>query len=589
MASLLALLAACGGGAGNPTYSIGAQVSGLAGSGLTLQLSTGGTLSVTANGVSTFPMRLPSHTAYELSVKTQPSTPQQLCSVTHGSGVIAASNVTVAITCQTVKHSVNVSVAGLAGAGFVLQLNGAHNLPIGVNGTSSFATAIDSGASYAVTVATEPANPTQSCSIKNGSGTIGNANVSIAVACVTTGPTVTTLYSFGTAGPTDATSPQALVQGHDGNLYGVSSGGGSYSSGTLFRITLSGQEVLIFSFGAAGCANLTSPVSPCSPQNLIVGNNGNFYGKTAGVGGTPLVGAVWGIAPNGVEFLEYDFGFNDGGDQAAQGGVIQASDGLLYGTAYGAPYGNPPGSGESVFAAADAYGSVFGFVGDGFGPANCYPDCPAGSAVEASLVQTRDGYLYGTAAAGGAFGNGTVFRTSPGTSQVIPVVAIYSFGAQSGDPLNPRFSLVEGADGNLYGTSSLGGTPSTPCPQGCGTVFKVTPAGTETVLHSFGGSGTDGQNPSGSLLLGSDGNFYGVTSSGGSNTNCKVATGCGTVYRITPSGVETVLYTFGTTVSDGANPSGALIEASDGHLYGTSVEGGTANMGTVFRLDLAGN
>ena len=567
MATLLALLAGCGGGAGNPAYSIGARVSGLADSGLILQLSTGGTLSVAANGLSTFPMQLPSRTAYQVSVKTQPSSPQQLCSVTHGSGVIAASNVTVAIACQTVKHSVGISVAGLAGAGLVLQLNGANDLSIGGNGASSFATAIDSGASYVVTVATEPANPTQSCSIKNGSGTIGNADVSISIACVTTGPTVTTLYSFGTAGPSDATSPSALVQGHDGNLYGVGSGG-SMASGTLFRVTLSGREVVLYSFGQTFGFCCTTP-----PGNLIVGSDGNFYGKIAGHNGDLLVGGVWGITPNGVEFLEVPFGGGaDSGDFATQGGVIQASDGLLYGTQDG-----------SVFAltTSGAGGTVPGSY--------CGGDCPTGASPEASLVETRDGYLYGTATQGGALGEGTVFRTTLGTVQVNPIVAIYSFGAQSGDPTAPEFSLVEGADGNLYGTSSLGGSPNALCPQGCGTVFKVTPAGTETVLHSFGASGTDGQRPSGSLLLGSDGNLYGVTSSGGSNADCKNPKGCGTLYRITPSGVETVLYSFGTTAGDGINPSGALIQASDGHLYGTSFYGGTANAGTVFRLDLVAN
>jgi uncharacterized repeat protein (TIGR03803 family) len=267
--------------------------------------------------------------------------------------------------------------------------------------------------------------------------------------------------------------------------------------------------------------------------------------------------------------------------------VIQASDGLLYGTVY-LPGTIMPGClifqyEECVFALSTA--GVGGAVGDGFG-ANCYPGCPAGSRPAASLVQTRDGYLYGTATTGGAFGNGTVFRTLPGAS---PVAAIYSFGAHSGDPVAPEFALVEGADGNLYGTSSKGGSPSALCVQGCGTVFKITPAGTETVLHSFGVSGADGRLPSGALLIGSDGTFYGVTSVGGAN-------GCGTVYRITPSGVETVLYSFGTTANDGFEPSGALLQASDGNLYGTSLMGGTAKCsdiqfsgGTVFRLDLVAN
>src|ERR1700752_1994127 len=195
IASFLALLVGCGGASNSPpvTYTIGAQVSGLSGSGLILQLSTGGTLPVTANGLSTFATRLPGGTAYQLSVKTQPSSPRQICSVTSGSGVIAASKVTVAITCQTV---------------------------------------------------------------------------------------LTTLYSFGTSGSSDATSPEALVQGPDGNLYGVSKTGGAFGAGTLFRITLAGQEVVLYSFGGPD-------TGAAFPTNLIVGNDGNFYGKTEGVMGCP--------------------------------------------------------------------------------------------------------------------------------------------------------------------------------------------------------------------------------------------------------------------------------------------------------------
>jgi uncharacterized repeat protein (TIGR03803 family) len=107
------------------------------------------------------------------------------------------------------------------------------------------------------------------------------------------------------------------------------------------------------------------------------------------------------------------------------------------------------------------------------------------------------------------------------------------------------------------------------------------------VLYSFGAGPSDGQNPSGALVLASDGNFYGTTLAGGTpNANCKVSNGCGTLYSITPSGTETVLYSFGANASDGIGPSGALLEARDGNLYGTTTAGGTANAGTAFKLVL---
>jgi uncharacterized repeat protein (TIGR03803 family) len=148
-------------------------------------------------------------------------------------------------------------------------------------------------------------------------------------------------------------------------------------------------------------------------------------------------------------------------------------------------------------------------------------------------------------------------------------------------PVRLPFPLIEGKDGNLYGTASGGGA------QSFGAVFRITPSGAGTVLYSFGAGPSDGQNPSGALVLASDGNFYGTTLAGGMpNANCKASNGCGTLYRITPSGTETVLYSFGTNAGDGIGPSGALLQASDGNLYGTTTAGGTANAGTVFKLVL---
>ncbi len=149
--------------------------------------------------------------------------------------------------------------------------------------------------------------------------------------------------------------------------------------------------------------------------------------------------------------------------------------------------------------------------------------------------------------------------------------------------------LIQGTDGNLYGAAPAGGSGA--CPNGCGTVFRVTPAGVITVLYSFGSNAADGQTPSGGLVQSIDGNFYGLTWTGG-NTPPGSATpncNCGTIFRITPAGEETVLYSFGTNANDGKQPSGALLQASDGNFYGTTRSGGTSNDGTVFKLVVGAN
>ncbi len=133
--------------------------------------------------------------------------------------------------------------------------------------------------------------------------------------------------------------------------------------------------------------------------------------------------------------------------------------------------------------------------------------------------------------------------------------------------------MIQAADGNFYGTTGLGG------PSNAGTVFKITPAGTETVLYSFTG-GNDGGNPITALFQAADGNFYGTTPYGGPNN-------AGTFFKITLAGVETVLYSF-TGGTDGGTPVAELIQAADGNFYGTTGLGGPSNAGTLFKVTPAG-
>ena len=193
-----------------------------------------------------------------------------------------------------------------------------------------------------------------------------------------------------------------------------------------------------------------------------------------------------------------------------------------------------------------------------------------------SLIQGADGALYGTTSQGGSgngfggtSGYGAVFRvTLDGHESVL-----WNFAAGA-DGVFPVGALVIGADGNFYGTTCRGGA------NGLGVVYKLTPAGVESILWNFG-AGSDGQCPEAGLTLGSDGNFYGTTNDGG-------AAGYGTVFRITPDGVETVLWSFGATADDGRNPQASLLETSSGILYGTTVYGGHEDGGTVFSITSAG-
>lgn len=177
-------------------------------------------------------------------------------------------------------------------------------------------------------------------------------------------------------------------------------------------------------------------------------------------------------------------------------------------------------------------------------------------------------------------------------------ITLYSFTGVNGDGVGPASALILDANGNLYGTTQFGGS-STNCTGGCGTVFKLSSAGTETVLHSFTGPSTgDGANPVSGLVMDSSGNIYGTTVNGGSSANCPASStspgGCGTVFKIDTSGNETVFYSFVGGITDGANPTyGNLIIDSGNNLYGVTLNGGSTNCpsgcGIVFKINSSGS
>ena len=321
-------------------------------------------------------------------------------------------------------------------------------------------------------------------------------------------------------------------------------------------------ETILYSFGS-------QPNDGYYPQaGLVQGSDGNFYGTTF-FGGANGGGTVFRISPSGSYRSLYSFGSSpaDGGEPS---GLVQGSDGNFYGTSDGGTYGLGTVFRISPIGIETILYSFGTFNGDGYYPSGT------------GLVQGSDSNFYGLTYFGGTYGLGTVFRISPIGIETI----LYSFGSSLNDGIYPVSELVQGSDGNFYGTTKAGGT-STDCDGGCGTVFRISPSGVETILYSLGSSPTDGQHPGG-LVQGSDGNFYGMTFAGGMYgqgfTNDSDV-GYGTLFRISPGGSYTNLHSFGSSPTDGQHPGG-LLQGSDGNFYGTTGYGGANGDGTVFKLDV---
>jgi len=372
--------------------------------------------------------------------------------------------------------------------------------------------------------------------------------------------TFTTLHSFGS---TDgANSHGALVQATDGNFYGTTYAGGANDFGTVFKVNTTGAVTTLYSFCAkTGCTDGSGPAAP-----LIQAINGNLYGTTY-IGGANGYGTVFQITTSGTLTTLYSFcaqsGCADGAEPTAS--LVQAANGNLYGTTY---IGGLNGDG-TIFeiTPSGTLTTLYSFCAQN--------DCTDGEGPFGGLVQAANGNLYGTTHLGGANGAGTVFdMTATGT-----LTTLYSFCAQSGctDGGGPFAALVQAANGNFYGTTYGGGANAE------GTVFQMTPSGTLTTLYSFCALSncTDGSGPFAALIRATNGNFYGTTYSGG-------ASGEGTIFKVTPTGTLTTLHSFcaQTSCTDGEYAQGALVQSTNGTFYGTTEGGGTNLDGTVFSLSV---
>ncbi|HEY7098676.1 MAG TPA: choice-of-anchor tandem repeat GloVer-containing protein [Terriglobales bacterium] len=293
-----------------------------------------------------------------------------------------------------------------------------------------------------------------------------------------------------------------------------------------------------------------------APYTGLVGDHaGNVYGTTLG-GGPDSAGAVFKITnatTGNSETVLHFFTFADGGDP--QSTLIRDKEGNLYGTA--------------LLGGAYSYGSVFkldtagkitvlySFTGgaDGWGPI-------------ARLLRDPEGTLYGTTLQGGTFNAGVVFKLDVTGKETV----LYNF-AGGADGRWPAGGLIRDEENNFYGVTEYGGTFD------FGIVFKLDTAGNETVLHTFAG-GEDGGYPNGPLVRDAAGNLYGTTHEEGTFR-------AGVIFKIDPSGQETILHTFDR--SDGLAGSGNLIADEEGNLYGVTNGGGSYGYGVAFRLDPSGN
>ena len=326
--------------------------------------------------------------------------------------------------------------------------------------------------------------------------------------------TETVLDTF--TGGTDGGSPFAgLIRDAKGNLYGTTSTGGNgiLPAGTVFKLDNTGQLTVLHSFcSSANCADGNTPNAGVIPYA------GSLYGTTLG-GGEFCVesggcGVVFKVDPTGAETVLYSFA--GGADGAAPyGSLIRDGAGNLYGTTSG---GGANGVG-TVFklSLAGAETVLYAFTGGA-----------DGATPFAGLIRDEAGNLYGTTSAGGLSGQGTVFKVNPAGKET----ALYSFsGGKDGG--YPEASLVQDAQGNLYGTTFFGGLASSPCFSFCGVVFKVDTTRRETVLYSFTG-GADGLNPVAGLMPGKAGELYGTTAYGGADSapSCQTGIGCGVVFKL---------------------------------------------------------
>jgi uncharacterized repeat protein (TIGR03803 family) len=400
------------------------------------------------------------------------------------------------------------------------------------------------------------------------------------------------LHRF-TGSPGDGQSPEGgLIEGNDGALYGTTYLGGSNNLGTIFRITKDGTTYSIlrhlatadgtkpqgslfagtdgalygttsstvFKVGTDGSGfTVLHSFGTQSPQfGVIEASDGFLYGTTS-AGGANNLGTVFQLTTDGSSYaLLHSFDGTNG--RSPQAGLLEASNGMLYGT--------------TSFRATNSYGAIFQLdkAGANFNVLHTFTGTNAdGWYPQSALIQGNDTVLYGTTTNGGMEGQGTIFKLNQDGGGY---GVVHHFSWSGGDGRVPLAGLFKGTNGTFYGTTALGGRAD------YGSVFNFDPATSNCmVVASFSWTGNDGWNPLANVIEASDGRLYGTTFNGGSND-------FGTVFGMNKdrSGF-TVLHHFSGVNGDGSHPQAALLQGSDGALYGTTAQGGSNNYGTVFTLN----
>jgi len=358
----------------------------------------------------------------------------------------------------------------------------------------------------------------------------------------------------------------SLIQGLDGNLYGTTAYGGKFSCppnggcGTVFSLTEDGKITRDFSF------NEIDGAYPFG--GLIQTSNGAIFGTTSSGGLRGQGGSIFEFTPSGKLVTIYNFcsqtGCADG--DAPSASLLHARDGNFYGaTCEGGAFDN-----GTIFKVSPSgvFTSLHSFNGLGDG------SCPYGP-----LMQATNGQIYGTTSGGGSTQYGTIFSLAASGT----VKTVYAFAGPPFDGAYPHGGVVQATDGSLYGTTLLGGSCPAAPQAGCGTIFKIGAGGIFTLAYNFCANGNpcyDGQSPADGLTLGSDGNLYGTTAFGGGVANA------GTIFSITPDGALVTLHAVISPLQEGKFPFTTMVQATNGKFYGTMEEGGAKNKGVIFSLDI---
>jgi uncharacterized repeat protein (TIGR03803 family) len=406
----------------------------------------------------------------------------------------------------------------------------------------------------------------------------GKRACAVFVLCATTAialpaQTFTTLYSFD--GSPGIYPYGGLVQTTNGDLYGTTSGGSTNTGGTVFKITPAGTLTTLYNFCSQGM--------PCTDGDFPYGTlvqaiNGDLYGTTLTGGANCDTGTVFKMTPSGKLTTLYSFcaqsGCTDGTNPYT--GLVQATNGDFYGTTSGG--GNDCGSAScgTVFkiTPSGTLTTLYSFCAQS--------GCTDGANPYGGLVQATNGDLYGTTNAGGngacsVAGCGTIFKITPSGT----LTTLHSFDGTDGQW--PYAGLVQATNGDFYGTTS----PSYGGATGYGTIFKMTPTGTLTTLHRFCSQVgcADGYFTYAALVQATDGDLYGTTDDGGAGVNTPYCIGCGTIFKITPTGTLTTLYNFCSQSGcpGGYYPYSALVQATNGDFYGTTYEDGGHGLQPVRR------